>query len=331
LVPKQQIAERITAIVYANPWLAGRLVRDRQTKGLVLWVPEEPCLAQNFQLVEDSALHEDIPYEELNKRVLEHSVRPSFLLLDADRPLFRVTILRGSTDCFFLTMSLTHAIADANSFYQIFRMLDTSQPISGIEPTRVQAFTDQPREAVGSTLYYSIDSRRIMLPGLRQDLFRRKKSISAALYHVKADFLAASWAIQQAMKFSKRPSRRRPNLVDSAGVQFGLVTNWAPFHHDVKLDGCHEGEHVPVLDPMAVPENTFVFYQPKKGSLAAMVVAGKKVHEAFGLYEGFRESHLAAEERGNSVATSRAYVTVRHSRASHLQVPGCSFRIWRQL
>merc|ERR1712096_362000 len=74
-------------------------------------------------------------------------------------------------------------------------------------------------------------------------------------------------------------------------MRFGTVTSWVAFHLDVQLDGCQTGEHFPVFDPMGVPKNTVVIYSPKKGSLAAMVVAGEKTHQAFRSHCGFTHSN----------------------------------------
>jgi len=118
-------------------------------------------------------------------------------------------------------------------------------------------------------------------------------------------------AIRQALEDSKQPCRR-PSILQTLGMRFGLVTSWASFHYDVKLDGCEIGEHFPVFDLMGVPKNTVVIYRPKTGSLAAMVIAGEKAHEAFRKHKGFQESRLGLVEtydiRGNvNVVAEKTY------------------------
>jgi len=190
ILPQQQIMERIAAIVDANPWLAGRLVTDRQTKQPVLWVPDVPCAEQSFNLVEDATVHEGMPYDELSKRVAEHGVWPGFLCLDADRPLFKVTIIRCSPERFVLTMSLSHAIADGDTFYQIYRMMDKSQPINLLQPARVQSFAGQAREAVGAHTHDWLSSKRTTCSYFRQHYSFADKNKSPAIYRVNADWLA---------------------------------------------------------------------------------------------------------------------------------------------
>merc|ERR1712054_595865 len=81
--------------------------------------------------------------------------------------------------------------------------------------------------------------------------------------------------------------------METLGMRFGVVSNWGTFHYDVNLDGCQVGEHVPIVDSMALPKNSILLYRPRSGALAAMVVAGEKTHQAFRRHDGFREKkHL---------------------------------------
>jgi hypothetical protein len=166
----------------------------------MLWVPDEPCTEKLFELVEDPTVHEGMPYDLLNKCVVEHGVRPGFLCLDADRPIFKVTILRCNMDSFVLTMSLSHAIADGDTFYQIYRMLDTSQPIEVLQPTRVQAFTAMAREKVGPAIQdWKVSKRTSFSYALKHYYagygYSRK---FAALYTVDPDWLVNEKQLQRA-------------------------------------------------------------------------------------------------------------------------------------
>lgn len=371
-VPEKQLLERIATIIDANPWLAGRLITDYQCEGPVLWVPDKPCSAQCFKIVEVPTVYEGMPYRRLNKLVVKHGVKPGFFSVDADCPIFRVTILRSSPECFVLTMSLSHAIADGDTFYQIYRMLDKSQPIKELQASRVQSYTAQAREFIGSTVLDWQVSKRTTMSYLWQHFCCKHgfKKI-ASVYEIDADWLAQEKkecaaensfvpfvssndvitseifklcdidfgmmalnmrtrlqginphlagnyveplgffkediakgpvAIRQALAvgskaLASQTLTSQPSILQTLGMRFGTVSNWASFHVDVELDGCEVGEHYAVFDEMGVPKNTAVIFSPQKGSLAIMVIAGRKTQQEFKQHPGLREKRSLHEFR----------------------------------
>jgi hypothetical protein len=264
-------------------------------------------------------------------------------------------------------MSLSHVIADGDTFYQIYRMLDKSQPIKELQASRVQSYTAQARELIGSTLLDWQMSKRTTMSYLWQNIIPPHASV----YEIDADWLAQKkkesvaensvvpfvssndvitseifklcdvdlgamalnmrWrlqgitpglagnyveglgffkeeiakgpvAIRQALAvgskaLASQTLASQPSILQTLGMRFGCVSNWSSFHVDVELDGCEMGEHFAVFDEKGVPDNTAVIYSPRKGSLAILVIAGRKTHQAFKQHQGLREKRNLHEFR----------------------------------
>jgi len=139
-LPTEWIRERVRAVLKANSWLAGRLVDAYHSKRSheSLFVPD----------VGDSDYHLERCFTHLEVDDFAHtSMRPprsAFAALgqsciNKDEPLWKVTFIthKASSRC-ALFVSMSHAIGDGNTFFNILHMLSETGPgPRGLDPNRV--------------------------------------------------------------------------------------------------------------------------------------------------------------------------------------------------
>lgn len=141
-VAVEHLQQRVAAIVHANPWLGGWLVKAPGDKDVKLWYDEtgEQCAPGTFQVIEpeESLLTEDTSYAELG-RDFDVKVQKTKGLVGKDQSLWRVTVMPLADkpeDRFCLVLSVSHIIADGHTFYKIYNMLSQGAPIETLNPVR---------------------------------------------------------------------------------------------------------------------------------------------------------------------------------------------------
>lgn len=96
-----------------------------------------------------------------------------------------------------------------------------------------------------------------------------------ALTYRQADWESPQ-LIRQSVKGLRRaalPRTQLPSLRDCAFGTSGACCNLASFYTELRLDGCEERLHLPLLDPASVLPNSVgcIIFRPTKGELAAMI------------------------------------------------------------
>jgi len=141
--PVEALAERLRLMVLANPWLAGRLLSA--DKGAVqLWVPDgahlAACFGACFSQVTFEGLSASTPPQEAIERTAGLGVPLGLRCVDAEEPLFRVSLVTTGEATFALHASLSHVIGDAATFYTLYAMLDPAgPPPRRLDPERLGA------------------------------------------------------------------------------------------------------------------------------------------------------------------------------------------------
>ena len=121
--PTEYLHARVAAVVQANPWLAGRLVRSRWGRLRVQHPGTEMELGTGLEVADVEGLKPDTPYDDMQERLLGFAVKRGALCINVDEPLFRVVLLRTGTEGFGLLVSLSHLLGDAYTLYRLQAML----------------------------------------------------------------------------------------------------------------------------------------------------------------------------------------------------------------
>lgn len=149
------VRARVGAIVALNPWLLGRLSwPPRATASSpppppprlrLSWracIGEAAAAAACFSAVDAPSLDADAPYEATSRALLALRVPPGAACIGVapPPPLLRVTLLRCSDAQFAVFFSLSHAIADGATFYELHAMLGAAgAPPRALSAMRVDA------------------------------------------------------------------------------------------------------------------------------------------------------------------------------------------------
>jgi hypothetical protein len=138
------LRSRVANVVSQNPWLAGRLVRQRGH--IVLAQPPPSDLPSCFEVHEDALADlTHAPYEEISARLRPFRVRRGLACIDADdEPLFRVALVRDfRASKSLVVVSLSHIIGDGHTFYALHAMLNgEARPLDPVRPTHFDAGSD---------------------------------------------------------------------------------------------------------------------------------------------------------------------------------------------
>ena len=131
------------ALLAANPWLAGRLVRDAASKTPVLSHPpsEEVGDAQleAFLVASDAPISSGDTYPTLARAVAESGAElpAASKRVGKPEPVGRLTVATDPhTGGFALAFSLCHAVADGHTFYTLLGMLSAPAEVKAMSAER---------------------------------------------------------------------------------------------------------------------------------------------------------------------------------------------------
>lgn len=134
-LPLDFLLSKYNAIVAANPWLEGRLVKNKGK--LALEYSKIPVDVGSTGFVHlDNIKHEN--FSDLNTSVWAYSedltpyvVKAGASCIGKNEPLFRIIVGAASSNQFFVVMSICHVIGDGHTFYRLYKMLCSEcQPIA---------------------------------------------------------------------------------------------------------------------------------------------------------------------------------------------------------
>jgi hypothetical protein len=141
------IRKRFKAIVDANPWLAGRLVRNKQHKNVQLVHPQTPVSEDVIDQLFHSNLAQlqigsEMKYEELCKAAKPAVLNKGRTMLNKPTLFTQITMVPDANhqdEGFALIFSLSHIVADGQTYHQVLNALSITGTIE-----RASASTAQP-------------------------------------------------------------------------------------------------------------------------------------------------------------------------------------------
>lgn len=137
--PIEKLRNKVQNIIAKNPWLRGSLTKKGSHIFLTFDPDREPTL-DDISLSNDPELKSEMNYEEIFSRVERHSVGTGYDCLKRHSPLLHVSVITTSPNSFALFFSISHAIADAHTYYKLFGMLDEKREAESLDITRSADF-----------------------------------------------------------------------------------------------------------------------------------------------------------------------------------------------
>jgi len=147
------------AVVAANPWLCGRL--ENGASGIEIVHPSSPSEDEVDKLclvVTDDATCPVLSQQyDTTCRALyaaepgKYVVPMGYNLVGTGLPLVRLALCKrpGAQDEFAVLFSVTHAIVDGHTYYDLYRMLEPGAAVRSLPATRVMEFPESMRDMVG--------------------------------------------------------------------------------------------------------------------------------------------------------------------------------------
>ncbi|KAL9183313.1 hypothetical protein ACHAXT_005100 [Thalassiosira profunda] len=185
------LERRLAAMLRANPWLGGWLVRGKGVGSscdntLRLWYDptKQEVAPEIFRRMahDDVPLDKDTPYADYEKILLGNdvAVKTNIQLINRKAgALFRVTVVPTPfEDGFALVVSMSHALGDGYTYYGIYKMLLGNRALSALIPQRELMFSSQVMELMGRQEAHYIS--HITTDPAWAKLFRLGSGVSAA-------------------------------------------------------------------------------------------------------------------------------------------------------
>lgn len=181
-----QIKERWHLIVNANPWLAGKLIRNKAHKRLQLEYAEESPIPEEvideIFLVNPPELeiHDKIPYKQLLKAVKPIAVKDGHIIINKPYPTTLLTLVADSkkkTTRFALIFSMSHIVADGQCYYNILNMLSTNGNIESLYAARKEEAIERTIDSVGRKEWRFVNSPMVSVNFLKGIFFGGKPKV----------------------------------------------------------------------------------------------------------------------------------------------------------
>ncbi|CAE7205641.1 bacA [Symbiodinium sp. CCMP2456] len=135
--PSAWLHARVAEITAANPWLGGRLRTDPQSGKLAAWVPDEPQAEGVEDLFEVITLANEAAIMECESAQFIVKAGTDQTATDGTS-ICRIAVVTEPTQHLWkLHVSLSHAVADAQTLYMVYGMLDERAEVRPLEVERV--------------------------------------------------------------------------------------------------------------------------------------------------------------------------------------------------
>ncbi|MBC9915289.1 hypothetical protein [Chitinophaga varians] len=178
---------RLKEIAQANPWLAGRVVKNRQHKNLQLAYPIDPLSEEMigrifFDNPADVKISSDMGYEELFTAARSAIVQKGIKLVNKQECITRLTVvpdMHAPEKGFALIFSISHVAADGYTYYRIFNQLFTKDPVEALVVKRKQAAANRVVEVVGQQSFKFFHSVPFILNLVKGAMFGKKTKCHA--------------------------------------------------------------------------------------------------------------------------------------------------------
>ena len=186
------LVNRLTEICNVNPWLVGRLVKNKRLhKNVLLEIPRivteedvHSILCQDETVTSKlSRISTKSKYEDLVDVILKSDVvvSPGYKLIGRkDRRIAKFTLVPVDNEQVALIASITHAVSDGYTYYKVMSML--SGDIVELSYVRQHEFVPASIEAIGTKEYKFLNSASFLICCLRSMLRTSKDKRIDARY-----------------------------------------------------------------------------------------------------------------------------------------------------
>jgi len=152
------LREQLTRVVAANPWVSGRLVRKGMVDNNLCLVHQvtpspsdiDPIFASSsaYKPSSKTAYPTLLTGMYASKAVIVGS--GTSLVDQPNKPVTLLTITESTEpNEFAVVFSMTHAIADGRTYYEILKMLQPGAPVEPLSADRIQSFSEDMRDQCG--------------------------------------------------------------------------------------------------------------------------------------------------------------------------------------
>jgi len=159
---------RVARIVELNPWLTGRLVLRKgeprcfvtRPRRVTLLYDPSGAAADCFGVCDDPFVDEAMPYMD-NHAAFTTYIVPSGQETVGDSPsppLYRVTLVRVSSNAFAVIDSVSHMIADAHTFYKLHGMLSEASEPAALTVERCVSVSSEALALTGAESFCVLNS-----------------------------------------------------------------------------------------------------------------------------------------------------------------------------
>lgn len=155
----EAIKGQFAKVIAANPWLAGRLEYD--AKGVVcLKHPASPSgtdidtlfttiIGQDASVIAPNMQYTTICRNIYNSTKKVLIVGTGYDCVSKKSPVTILTLLESEPGKFALVFSISHAVADGRTYYEVYKMLQPGATVTSLKTDRVQTFSEVSRDIVG--------------------------------------------------------------------------------------------------------------------------------------------------------------------------------------
>ena len=149
------LREQFVKVVGANPWLAGRLVTNKDKGCVNLSYPAEPSnddIDTLFSISDEKKYTSSMPYVDTCNALYKEDkfmVADGYSLLNKDKPVSLLTLIESSPNEFALIFSMSHQIGDGRTYYEVYKMLQPGTEVKSLTVNRIYTFSEDMRELYG--------------------------------------------------------------------------------------------------------------------------------------------------------------------------------------
>jgi hypothetical protein len=154
----EAVRAQFALVVASNAWLAGRLVKTKE--GVRLRYPASPSATSIDALftattADDAAAFKLTPAAAYTKTCTDmyaskkDIVGSGSSLVGKDQPVAILTLSESAAGQFALIFSMSHAVGDGRTYYEIFQMLQPGAAVRELSSARVMSFPESMRDMCG--------------------------------------------------------------------------------------------------------------------------------------------------------------------------------------
>jgi len=173
------LQQRLSKILDANPWLAGRIVQREDGTNVLEYhqtIPDAAVATSRiFRVIDESSstslnLSKTTPFGKVGRTLADAGLLLRFAH-DPNKPLLLVSVIAVDASYFALVVSLSHVIGDGHSFYSIYNMLTSAKTdddeFVALDANRIDIQMTQVNEAMGEWQAGLLSSGGFLLAAVR--------------------------------------------------------------------------------------------------------------------------------------------------------------------